>query len=57
MVMRAAQRYVELAESYGITPTELALAWAAAQPCNTSILIGTTSVEQVGAAHARAARA
>jgi aryl-alcohol dehydrogenase-like predicted oxidoreductase len=39
---------VALAEAYGITPTQLALAWAKQRPCNAngSIIIGTTTVRQ-----------
>lgn len=49
MAMLAAEKYVKLAEEYGITPTELALAWAKQRPCNTSIIMGTTTVGQVEA--------
>merc|ERR1712046_162461 len=45
--MKASIKYTALAEKFGLTPTELALAWANQQPCNTSIIIGTTSVRQV----------
>ena len=47
MVMLAAERYSALAEEYGLTPTELALAWAAQRRCNTSVIIGTTSARQL----------
>lgn len=47
MVMEATEEYVALAEEYGITPTELALAWANQRPCNTAIITGTTTVKQV----------
>jgi len=47
MVMLAAERYAALADAYGITPTELALAWAVRRACNTSVIIGTTSAQQV----------
>lgn len=46
--MLAAEAYVHLAERYGISPTELALAWASARACNGSIITGTTTVKQVG---------
>ena len=42
--MAACAEYVALAEQYGITPTELALAWAKERPCNASIIIGTTTI-------------
>eukprot|EP00310_Coccolithus_braarudii_P016891 CAMPEP_0183359996 /NCGR_PEP_ID=MMETSP0164_2-20130417/53941_1 /TAXON_ID=221442 /ORGANISM="Coccolithus pelagicus ssp braarudi, Strain PLY182g" /LENGTH=422 /DNA_ID=CAMNT_0025534239 /DNA_START=18 /DNA_END=1286 /DNA_ORIENTATION=- len=47
--MLAAEAYVKLAESYGVSPTELALAWAKQRPCNTggAIITGTTTVKQV----------
>lgn len=45
--MAAAAEVVELAEEWGITPTELSLAWAIARPCNASVIIGTTTVRQV----------
>ena len=47
MAMLASEAYVQLAESYGLTPTELALAWAKQRQCNTSVIIGTTTVKQV----------
>merc|ERR1712014_268036 len=43
----ATEKYVALAESWGLTPTELALAWARDCPCNGSIIIGSCSVKQV----------
>lgn len=45
--MLAAEKYVALAEEYGLTPTELALAWAKQRPCNTSVIMGSTNVRQV----------
>ena len=45
--MLAAERYAALARQYGISPTEMAIAWAAQRPCNASTIIGTTSVRQV----------
>eukprot|EP00854_Cymbomonas_tetramitiformis_P005171 gene5171-6288_t len=47
MAMAATEKYVALAEKYGITPTELALAWAKQCWFNASIIIGTTTVRQV----------
>jgi aryl-alcohol dehydrogenase-like predicted oxidoreductase len=47
--MLATEKYIQLAEEYGITPTELALAWAKQRPCNASIIMGTTTVAQVEA--------
>ena len=40
--MAAAAEVVTLAEEWGITPTELSLAWSIARPCNASVIIGTT---------------
>merc|ERR1712032_189558 len=45
--MLAAEKYMALAEVYGLTPTELALAWARQRDCNVSVIIGTTTVRQV----------
>jgi aryl-alcohol dehydrogenase-like predicted oxidoreductase len=45
--MRSALEVVELAEEWGITPTELSLAWAIGRTCNASVIIGTTTVRQV----------
>ena len=45
--MDAAAEVVALAEEWGITPTELSLAWAIGRPCNASVIIGTTTVRQV----------
>ena len=47
VAMLASVKYVALAEAYGLTPTELALAWARQRDCNTSVIIGTTTVRQV----------
>eukprot|EP00928_Gymnodinium_smaydae_P087889 TRINITY_DN72078_c0_g1_i1.p1 TRINITY_DN72078_c0_g1~~TRINITY_DN72078_c0_g1_i1.p1 ORF type:complete len:437 (-),score=89.88 TRINITY_DN72078_c0_g1_i1:194-1504(-) len=47
MCMEATRKYVALAEAYGITPTELALAWALQRPCNTCIITGTCTVKQM----------
>jgi len=45
--MKAAERYVGLAEKYGMTPTELALAWANQRPHAGAVIIGTTTKRQV----------
>ena len=47
MAMKATAEYVALAEEYGISPTELAIAWANQRPCNCSLITGTTTVKQV----------
>jgi aryl-alcohol dehydrogenase-like predicted oxidoreductase len=47
MAMQAAREVVELAETWGITPTELSLAWAIGRTCNASVIIGTTTTRQV----------
>lgn len=43
----ASEKYVAIAEDWGLTPAELALAWARDRQCNGSIIIGTASVKQV----------
>lgn len=47
VAMLATAEYAKLAEKYGITPTELALAWAIHRDCNTAVITGTTTVKQV----------
>ena len=47
MAMLAMDKYVALAEEYGVTPTELALAWAKQRQCNASVIMGSTTVRQV----------
>merc|ERR1719223_1419461 len=47
MCMKATEKYIALAEKYGITPTELALAWANSRWYNGAVIIGTTTVRQV----------
>ena len=47
VAMLAAKEYAQLAEKYGITPTELAIAWANQRQCNGAIITGTTTVKQV----------
>ena len=45
--MSAAKRYSEIAEKYGLTPTQLALAFVNQQPFLTSNIIGATTMEQL----------
>lgn len=45
--MEAADRYRAIAERIGLTPTELALAWAKQRPFVGSVIIGSTTVRQV----------
>ncbi|CAE7398847.1 tas [Symbiodinium natans] len=45
--MQASERYQQIAERIGLTPTELALAWAKQRPFVGSVIIGTTTVRQV----------
>ena len=45
--MAAAEEVVALAEEWGVTPTELSIAWAIQRKCNASVIIGTTTVRQV----------
>mmetsp|Transcript_81846 Transcript_81846/g.228013 ORF Transcript_81846/g.228013 Transcript_81846/m.228013 type:complete len:398 (-) Transcript_81846:86-1279(-) len=47
MAMKATEKYVALAEKYGLTPAELAVAWANSRWYNGAIIIGTTTVRQV----------
>lgn len=46
-VQEAIKRYVELARSAGIDPSVMALAYCVQKPFMTSVIIGTTSVEQM----------
>ena len=43
----AVGEYVEIALKYGMTPTQLALAWCHQRSCVTSTIIGATSAEQL----------
>jgi len=43
----AVGEYVEIALKYGVTPTQLALAWCHQRSCVTSTIIGATSAEQL----------
>jgi len=45
--MKATAEYLKLAEQYGISPTELAIAWARHRQCNTAIITGTCTVKQI----------
>jgi aryl-alcohol dehydrogenase-like predicted oxidoreductase len=45
---QAAARYVAVAQSFGLTPVQLALAFVYSRPFVTSSIIGATSVEQQG---------
>eukprot|EP00923_Selenidium_pygospionis_P057040 GHVN01099597.1.p1 GENE.GHVN01099597.1~~GHVN01099597.1.p1 ORF type:complete len:402 (-),score=34.39 GHVN01099597.1:91-1296(-) len=47
MAAKAAEKYAQIAERHGVTPTELALAWANQRWYNGGVIIGTTTVEQV----------
>jgi len=44
--MKATDKYMAAAKKYGLTPSELAIAFALRQPCNTCIISGTTTVRQ-----------
>ena len=39
--MRAAEKYIELAEKHGLTPAELALAFSKSRWYNAAVIIGT----------------
>lgn len=56
LVLQAAELYAELARRHGLTPTELALAWVRQRPCVASVLLGTTTVQQVEEGVAACAR-
>ena len=43
----AVGEYIEIALKYGMTPTQLALAWCHQRSCVTSTIIGATSAEQL----------
>ena len=45
----AAKEYVTLAKEWGLTPAELALAWARDRPYNAVVVTGTTTLGQVEA--------
>eukprot|EP00511_Aplanochytrium_stocchinoi_P006097 CAMPEP_0204829316 /NCGR_PEP_ID=MMETSP1346-20131115/7424_1 /ASSEMBLY_ACC=CAM_ASM_000771 /TAXON_ID=215587 /ORGANISM="Aplanochytrium stocchinoi, Strain GSBS06" /LENGTH=387 /DNA_ID=CAMNT_0051959003 /DNA_START=128 /DNA_END=1288 /DNA_ORIENTATION=- len=47
MARKAARKYAAIAEKYGMTPTELALAWSNSRWYNAAVIIGTTTVRQV----------
>ena len=46
-VMRATEKYAKLAREYGITPCEMAYAWANQRWFNGAIITGTTTIAQV----------
>lgn len=47
IAMEAAKKYQAIAEKWGMTPAELALAWAKSCWYNASVIMGTTTVRQV----------
>eukprot|EP00322_Chrysochromulina_rotalis_P018321 CAMPEP_0115844006 /NCGR_PEP_ID=MMETSP0287-20121206/8607_1 /TAXON_ID=412157 /ORGANISM="Chrysochromulina rotalis, Strain UIO044" /LENGTH=394 /DNA_ID=CAMNT_0003297721 /DNA_START=14 /DNA_END=1198 /DNA_ORIENTATION=+ len=47
MSMLACAEYAKLADEYGLSPTEMALAWSNHRLCNASVITGTTTVKQV----------
>jgi aryl-alcohol dehydrogenase-like predicted oxidoreductase len=46
-VQRAAARYAEIAADCGLTPAQLAYAWAASRPYVGSTIVGATSLDQL----------
>ena len=46
VAMAAAAEYIALAEEYGISPTDLALAWTRDRWFNAVVVTGTTTVQQ-----------
>ena len=47
LAVEATKAYAQLAEDWGITPTELAIAWARDRWYNAGVITGTTSPKQV----------
>jgi len=47
LAVEATKKYAALAQEWGLTPTELALAWARDRWYNFGVITGTTSPEQV----------
>merc|ERR1711871_1231036 len=47
LAVEATREYAKLAEAWGITPTELAIAWARDRWYNAGVITGTTSPKQV----------
>ena len=45
--MKAAAKYVAIAEKHCLSPAELAIAFSCGRDCNTSFITGTTTVRQV----------
>lgn len=44
--MQAAKEYAAIAEKHGVTPTQLALAWAYGRFYMGAVIIGATTMEQ-----------
>ena len=47
--VQAMQAYCDIAQKYGVSPTELALAWCQAQSWTTCSIIGATNMKQLKA--------
>merc|ERR1712216_222164 len=47
VAMQATAKYVEIAKKCGISPTQLAYAFAVQRPFNACVIAGTTTVRQV----------
>ena len=47
MILKAAKRYIAIAEKHEIDPTQMALAWLLSQPVVTSVIIGVTNGSQL----------
>ncbi len=47
LARQAVSEYVTIAEKYGMTPTELALAWCYSRWFVTSTIIGATTLDQL----------
>lgn len=45
--LKATQRYADMAQRRGLTPTQLALAWVKSRPYVSSTIIGATTMEQL----------
>ena len=47
IAQEAVAQYIEVAEKYDLTPTELSLAWCYSRPWVASTIIGATTLEQL----------
>lgn len=52
LARQAVDEYINVAETHGLTPTQLALAWCKARWHVTSTIIGATTLAQLKVGHA-----